>query len=134
MMPSEQESIMTKTKSRANRTSNPSGTTKQTAAKASSPSTSRKNATSSSKIVPADVPRSSKQERVLGLLRRREGATVAAITKATGWQQHSVRGFLAGVVRKKLKLHLTVRDDGNGKRIYRIAGGRMPKFTARTAR
>jgi hypothetical protein len=42
--------------------------------------------------------------------------------KVTGWQQHSVRGFLAGVVRKRLKLKLgSKKVDGN--RVYRIASG-----------
>ena len=61
-----------------------------------------------------------KQEAVLALLRQPAGATIAAMTKATGWQQHSVRGFLAGVVRKRLKLKLgsTKVDDV---RVYRIA-------------
>jgi hypothetical protein len=45
-----------------------------------------------------------------------------ALTRATGWQQHSVRGFLAGVVRKKLGLNL-VSTVAEGGRVYRIADG-----------
>jgi hypothetical protein len=56
---------------------------------------------------------------VIEMLRRREGATIATITKSTGWQQHSVRGFFAGVVRKKLGLNLISEKTGTG-RVYRI--------------
>jgi hypothetical protein len=68
----------------------------------------------------------SKQDRVLEMLRGRKGATVPAIMKATGWQQHSVRGFFAGIVRKKLKLALVSEKTDHG-RIYQIGSERPAK-------
>ena len=56
------------------------------------------------------------------MLQSPTGMTIAAMMKETGWQQHSVRGFLAGVVRKKLKLKLNSQKI-DGSRVYQTAGG-----------
>jgi hypothetical protein len=72
----------------------------------------------------------SKQARVIAMLRSPAGATIAAMMKETDWQQHSVRGFLAGVVRKKLKLKL-VSKKVDGKRIYLIGGAKVDHDTSK---
>jgi hypothetical protein len=71
-----------------------------------------------SKSRQADV--GSKQSRVIAMLQSPAGATIVAMMKTTGWQQHSVRGFLAGVVRKRLKLKLS-SNKVDGTRVYQIA-------------
>jgi hypothetical protein len=61
----------------------------------------------------------SKQAQVIAMLQTRQGTSIAAITKATGWQPQSVRGFFAAVVRRKLGLTLVSEKTGE-ERVYRI--------------
>ena len=66
------------------------------------------------------IDRVTKRERVLTLLSRPEGASIEEMMQATDWQQHSVRGFLAGTVKKKLGFALTSFKAKDGVRRYRI--------------
>ena len=74
----------------------------------------------------------SKQARLITMLRASSGATVAAMMAATEWQQHSVRGFLAGVIRKKLGLNLVSEASDDG-RIYRIKDRKRRTVSVETA-
>ena len=62
-----------------------------------------------------------KQQTCLDLLSRQEGTTIEELQAATGWQQHSVRGFLAGAVKKKLGLTLLSEKPDVGPRRYRVS-------------
>jgi hypothetical protein len=68
----------------------------------------------------SDAKRASKQDAVIAMLRRPEGATVDEVASATGWQRHTVRGVFSGTLKKKLGLTLASAKEDRG-RVYRIA-------------
>ena len=111
------------TTSKAPKTTTGRKTARKVAVKASKPKSPRQAQASTHEQaeVTASGRTNSKQAKVIASLRAPSGATIDAMMKATGWQQHSVRGFLAGVVRKKLRLDL-VSEAGKSGRIYRIIG------------
>ena len=82
---------------------------------------------------PRESRQGTKQARVLAMLGRPEGATIATIMRATHWQQHSVRGFFAGVVRKKLGLDLR-SEKADGTRVYLIVHSGGARSESRPSR
>ena len=96
-------------------------------------SSSKKAAAPTAKATKASSGRpnpDSKQDRVVALLQQPRGATLDVLVNATGWQKHSVRGFLAGTVRKKLKLAL-ISEKIDGIRTYRIGASRIAKAASK---
>jgi hypothetical protein len=111
---------MTKPKSK------PKAGTRSTAPKTIKPKSRVRSAPVLSK--PATGPHT-KHARIIAILRTPAGATIASLATATKWQQHSVRGFLAGVVRKKLGLNLVSEQTDKG-RVYRIKDGKATSAAA----
>ena len=94
-------------------------------------SSAKKAAAPSAKATSSGRPNpDSKQDRVVALLQQPRGATLDVLVNATGWQKHSVRGFLAGTVRKKLKLPL-ISEKVDGIRTYRIGASRAVKAASK---
>src|SRR5260221_14167288 len=98
----------------------PKAATRSTARKTARPASRKRSAPASARS--AARP-DTKHARIIAMLRTPAGATIASLVTATEWQQHSVRGFLAGVVRKKLGLILLSEQSENG-RVYRIKDGK----------
>ncbi len=97
--------------------------TNQTSKKAKAPkrqARSKPAAPNRNRTKPA-AGKQTKQQTCLDLLSRQEGATIEELQVATGWQQHSVRGFLAGTVKKKIGLTLLSEKPDAGPRRYRIS-------------
>jgi hypothetical protein len=99
----------------------------RSAGRMSSKSTPRSRSVQSSRKTPTRPD--TKHARILAMLRTPAGATIAALMTATEWQQHSVRGFLAGVVRKKLGLNLVSEQTDRG-RVYRIKDSKASSTAA----
>ena len=82
---------------------------------------SRKPAATKSAPKAEVAPKISKQNDVLSLLRRQQGASIVEIMEATGWQPHSVRGFMSGALKKRLGLSVISEKDQSGVRRYYVA-------------
>ena len=109
---------MTKPKSKSKAATRSTRKTARPASRRSAPPVSRSAARSDTK-----------HARIIAMLRTPAGATIASLVTATEWQQHSVRGFLAGVVRKKLGLNLVSEQTDKG-RVYRIRDGKASPAAA----
>jgi hypothetical protein len=110
--------------------STPKATARSTARKTAKPVSRKRSAPASSRLTAGP---DTKHARIIAMLRTPGGATMSAIMTATDWQQHSVRGFLAGVVRKKLGLNLVSEPTDKG-RVYRVRDGKASSAAADRAK
>jgi hypothetical protein len=72
---------------------------------------------------PQKTVTTTKSAKIVGLLRRNNGATIAELAKATSWQDHSVRGFMSGTLKKKQGIQITSSQEDGRPRRYFIDGG-----------
>jgi Protein of unknown function (DUF3489) len=105
----------------------PSVAKPQAAARRQSSQTTPKNRIKSVQKPPASKtatspkpPKTTKQSRLIELLQRPTGANISDLTDATGWQAHSIRGVISGILRKKLGLIIESQTNAHGIRMYRI--------------
>jgi hypothetical protein len=108
------------------RKTKPKAATRSIARKIAKPAPAKRSAPASPK---SSARSATKHDRIIAMLRTSAGATIASLVTATEWQQHSVRGFLAGVVRKKLGLNLVSEQTDKG-RVYRIKAGKASPASA----
>jgi hypothetical protein len=108
----------------------PKAATRSTARKTAKPASRKRSAPASSS---SDGRPDTKHARIIAMLRMPTGATIAAMMTVTDWQQHSVRGFLAGVIRKKLGLNLVSEQTDKG-RVYRIRESKASSAAADRAK
>jgi hypothetical protein len=110
--------------------SKPKAATRPRARKTAEPASRKRSTPASSRSAARS---DTKHARIIAMLRTPAGATIASLVTATEWQQHSVRGFLAGVVRKKLRLNLVSEQTDKG-RVYRIKDGKASVAAADRAK
>jgi hypothetical protein len=107
----------------------PKPAARSTARKTRKPATRKRSAPASSKSDGTNT----KHARIIAMLRTPAGATISSLMTATEWQQHSVRGFLAGVVRKRLGLDLVSEQTDKG-RVYHIGDSGASNVTPHRAK
>src|ERR1700675_1502384 len=109
------------------RKTKPKAATRLIARKTAKPASPQRSASASSK---SPARSATKHDRIIAMLRTSAGATIASLVTVTEWQQHSVRGFFAGVIRKKLGLNLVSEKTDKG-RVYRIKSGKASSTAGR---